>query len=305
MSSNLKRITSFALNDFSRNKGISIAAVFVLVVAIMLVTVLIFFHGMAGYLTSQIQNKIDITAYFKDGTSEQDILLVKDQILKMSTDVKTIGYVSKDQALASFNEKHKDNPVLSKALQEVGENPLLPSLNIVTTNGDPAQYSEVSNILQNADFNKLIDHIDFSQKKDTIEKVYSITKSVNMFGLILGLILIIVAILVVFNTLKLGIENSREEISTMKIVGASDWFIRGPFIIQGVIYGVISFLICFLISGIFAFFLAPQISFTLPGFNMFSYFLTNWWIFVLIQLGFGIGVGIVSSFVVVRKYLDI
>ena len=301
---NLKRIIKFAINDFSRNKGISIAAIFVLVVTIMLVTGLIFFQGIAGYLTSQLQDKIDITAYFKEGTSEQDILNVKDQILKMSPNIRNVEYVSKDQAIASFNQKHGDNPVLSKALQEVGDNPLLPSLNI-STNGDPAQYAEISNILQTSDFSKLINGVDFSQKKDIIEKVYSITKNINTFGLVLGVILIIVAILVVFNTVKLAIDNSKEEISTMRVVGASNWFIRGPFIIQGIIYGIFAFLICFLLSGLAAYFLSSKISVVLPGFDMFGYFLTNWWIFVLIQLGFGIGVGAVSSFIVVRKYLDI
>lgn len=304
MFTNLKRVINFAIDDFSRNKGITIAAIFVLVVTTGLLTGLFFFQGMAGYLFSQIQNKIDITAYFKDSALEQDILNVKDQILKMSPNIKTVEYISKDQALAFFNEKHQDNAVLSRALQEVGDNPFLPSLNITTT-GDPLQFAEVSRTLQTSVFSKLIDKVDFSQKKDTIEKVYSITSNINIFGLILGIILIIVAILVVFNTIKLGIENSKEEISTMRIVGASDWFIRGPFIIQGIIYGVVAFLICILLSAFSAYFLSPKISAVLPGFDMFSYFLTNLWIFVLIQLGFGIGVGVISSYFVVKKYLDI
>lgn len=304
MLTNLKRVIGFAINDFSRNKGISIAAIFVLVVTIMLVTGLFFFQGMANYLTSQIQDKIDITAYFKDGTAEQDILNIRDQILKMSPNVKNIEYVSKDQALAFFNQAHQNNSVLSKALQEVGDNPFLPSLNI-TTNGDPSQFAQVSNVLQTSDFSKLIDSVDYSQKKDTIEKVYSITSNINMFGIILGIILIIVAVLVVFNTVKLAVENSKEEISTMRIVGASNWFIRGPFIIQGIIYGIFAFVICFLLSGLSAYFLFSKISVILPGFDIFSYFLTNWWIFVIIQLGFGVAVGVVSSFIVVRRYLDI
>jgi len=304
MFTNLKRVLTFAVNDFSRNKGISIAAIFVLTIIIMLVTGLFFFQGIAGYLASKIQDKIDITAYFKDGAQEQDILNVKAEILKMSPKIKNIEYISKDQALASFNEEHKNDAVLNQALQEVGSNPFLPSLNI-TTNGDPSQYSAIATILQTSDFSNLIDSVDFSQKKDIIEKVYSIISNINTVGLILGIVLIFVAILIIFNTIKLAIENSSDEISTMKIVGASNWFIRGPFVIQGIIYGVIAFLICFLLSGISAYFLSPQISAALPGFDMFSYFLTNWWIFVLIQLGFGAGVGIISSFIVVRKYLEV
>lgn len=304
MFTNLKRIFKFAMNDFSRNKGISIAAVFILAVTIMLVTGLYFFHGMSDYLTLQIQNKIDVTAYFKSGTAEQDILNVKDELLKTSPGIKNIEYVSQDQALANFNQTHQGDTVLSNALQEVGANPFLPSLNI-TTNGDPAQYAKISNVLQTSDFSNLIDSVDFSQKKDTIEKVYSITTSINTFGLILGIALIILAALVVFNTIKLGIETSKEEISTMRIVGASNWFVRGPFIILGAIYGAVSFAICFLISAIFAYFLAPKVSVILPGFNLFSYFLTNWYIFVLIQLGFGIAVGAISAIIVVKKYLEV
>jgi len=304
MLTNFFRIVKFAFNDFSRNKGISIAAIFVLAVAIMLVTGLCFFQGIAGYLTSQIQNKIDIAAYFKEEAQEEDILTIKEEILSMSPNVKNIEYVSKEQALADFNEKHKDNPVLARALEEVGDNPFLPSLNI-TTNGDPLQYEQVANVLQTSDFSELIEKVDFSQKKDTIEKVFSITKTINIFGVLAGAVLIIIAMLVVFNTVKLAIENSKEEISTMKIVGASDWFVRGPFIIQGVIYGVIAFLISILLSGLFAFVLSPKLSVVLPGFYLLHYFLTNLWFFVLIQLGFGVAVGVASSFIVVKKYLEV
>jgi len=300
MLTNFKRVLTFALNDFNRNKGISIAAIFVLVITIMLVTGLFFFQGVAGYLTSQIQDKIDITAYFNNTTSEQDILNAKAEIAKMSPDIKSIEYISQDQALVNFNASHKDNSILTQALQEVGDNPFLPSLNI-TTNGQPSQYTSVVNILQTSDFSKLINKVVFP--KDTINKIYSITKNVNLFGIILGIILVIVAISVVFNTIKLAIENSKEEISTMKIVGASDRFIRGPFVIQGIIYGLIAFLICIVISALSFYFLSPKMEILLPGFNSFNYFLTNWYIFVLIQLGFGIGVGIISSLIVVKKHL--
>lgn len=304
MFANTTRIIKFAFQDFARNKGISIAAIFVLIVTIMLVTGLFFFQGMASYLTSEIQNKIDITAYFKEDIPEQDILNVKSEILKISPDIKNIEYVSQEQALLIFNEKHRDNPVLSKALEQVGNNPFLPSLNIIT-NGDPEQYEQIAEILQTSDFGKLIDKVDFSQKKDTIEKVYSITTNINRYGILMGFILILVAVLVVFNTIKLAVDSSKEEISTMRIVGASDWFIRGPFIIQGAIYGCIAFIFCILISGISAYLLSPKLGVIMPGFNIFDYFLTNLWILILIQLGFGVAVGIISSLIVVRKYLEV
>jgi len=304
MSKTFSRILKFAFQDFNRNKGISIATIFVLVVTMGLVSGIFFFEGMMSYLTSEIQNKIDITAYFKEDTSEEDILAVKEAVLSSSPDIKNIEYVSKDQALLNFNEKHGSDAVLAKALEQVGDNPFLPALNI-TTNGETSQYEQISNTLQTSDYAKLIEKVDYSEKKDTIEKVYSITSNINKFGIIAGIILIVVAIMVVFNTIKLAVDSSKAEISTMRIVGASDWFIRGPFIIQGVIYGVIAFLICVLLLGVFAYLLSSKIEVILPGFSSFEYFLSNLWLFVLIQLGFGVGVGVVSSFVVIKKYLDI
>ena len=301
---NIIRVVKFAFQDFSRNKGISLAAIFVLTVAIILLTCLFFFQGMASYLTSELQNKIDITAYLKEGTQETEILTMKDAILNISPDIKSIEYISQEQALANFNEKHGDNAVLAKALEQVGNNPFLPSLNIIT-NGDPSQYEQIANTLQTSNFGALIEKVDFSQKKDTIEKVYSITTNINRFGILAGLILILVAVLVVFNTIKLAVESSKEEIATMRIVGASNWFIRGPFIIQGIIYGVISFILCIIVSWLFVFVMSSKLEVLLPGFSFMHFFLTNLWILVLIQLGFGIGVGIVSSIIVVRKYLEV
>lgn len=304
MFTNFKRIIKFAFTDFWRNKGISLATVFVLVITIMLATGLFFFQGISQYIISQVQDKIDITAYFKEDILEADILKIKDEILKISPDVKKIDYVSKDDALKIFTEKHKDSSVFLKALEEVGQNPFLPSLNITTT-GSALQYEQISNILQTENYSAFIDKVDFSQKKDTIEKVFVITSNINTFSLILGIILIVVAILVVFNTIKLTVEGSKNEISTMRIVGASDWFIRGPFIVQGAIYGLIAFIICFILSILFTYFLSSKIGIVLPGFNIFDYFLSNFWIFILIQLGFGVGLGMISSFIVVKKYLEV
>ncbi len=303
-SENFKRIISFGINNFKRNNGISLASVFVLVVMLMLISGLFFFHGFANHLKAEIQDKIDITAYFKDEVPEQDILNVKDEIIKLSPTIKGVEYVSKDEALANFKERHGDNPVLADALSEVGENPFLPSLNI-TTNGDPAQFQQIATILQNSDFSTSLDRVDFSEKKDTIEKVYAITSRVNRIGIGLSALLLLIGLLVVFNTIKLAIDHSEEEISTMRIVGASDWFIRGPFIICGAIYGLVAFAISFFLCAVISYFLSSYLAVLLPGFSLFRYLLSNFLIFVLIQLGFGVGVGVLSSLIVVRKYLKI
>jgi len=151
----------------------------------------------------------------------------------------------------------------------------------------------------------LIYKVDYSEKKDTIEKVNSLISNITKFGLAASLILIAVAVMVVFNTIKLAVENSKAEISTMKIVGATNWFVQGPFVIQGVIYGIIASLICLLLMGAGCYILQSKIAMILPGFNALSYFLKNLWFFALIQLGFGCGVGVISSFVIIKRHLNI
>lgn len=304
MFTNLNRVFKFAFANFYRNKGISIATIFVLVITIVLFTTLFLIHGISNNVILQVQSKIDITAYFKAETSEESILNARDEILKNSSDIKTIQYVSKEDALDNFLQKHQDDPVLTSALTQVGGNPFLPSLNITTT-GDASQYEKINTVLQGEQFTGLIEKVDYSQKKDIIDKVFSITSTINKFGLGLAIVLVLVATLVVFNTIKLAIDSSKDEISTMRIVGASSWFVRAPFIIQGAIFGGISFVVCFSITILAVYFLSPGLAMTLAGFSLWNHFWGNIWLIILIQLGFGVILGSAASFIVVQRYLKV
>ena len=205
--------------------------------------------------------------------------------------------------MENFIAKHGDSDVFSRALSEVGDNPFLPSLNITT--GTTAQYEEISQILNQEKFNNLIEKVDFSEKKGTIEKVFSVTSSINRFGLGVAIILILFAMLVVFNTMKLVIDSSKDEINTMRIVGASNWLVRVPFIIEGGIFGGISFFLSFLVTILLVYLLHSGLAIMIPGFSLFGYFMNNLWLVILIQIGFGVGLGVISSYIVVRKYLKV
>jgi len=300
---NLKRVLKFAWNDFSRNQGNNFAAVFVLVIPILLATSLFFLQGFSQSVISQIEKKIDVTAFFKDDAKEEDVLMVKSELLKLSTEIKDVQYISKEEALQKFTERHKDDPDFAKALEEVGTNPFLSSLEIKTS--DPYQYEKVANFLKEGPFNNLIEKVDYSQKKDTIEKVFSITSNINKLGLILGVVLFFIAILVVLNTIKLSIDSSKDEITAMRLVGASNWFIRGPFVVQGIICGIVAFLICLAITGLVSYFVGSKIEVLLPSFDLFNYFLSNIWMILAIQIGSGVGLGIIASLILVRSYLRV
>ena len=295
----LKRIIRSGWLNFSRNSGLSLATIFIMVMTISLVTSLFLFRDITQFLISGLQEKVDISVYFKEATPEKDILRFGEEINKIP-EVKNVEYVSREAALESFTQRYKDNPVIMESLAEV-ENPLLASLNIKAR--EASQYMTVTNFLETSSYKNLIDKVDYYQRKPVIERIFSITSAINKTGIGLSLILAIVAILVAFNTIRLAIYNSKEEISFMRLVGASDWFIRGPFLVQGAISGFAAAIITLLIFTGALFFLGPKLEILFLGLNIFNSFTGNLGILFLIQIFTGVGLGGVSSIIAVRKYL--
>ena len=162
------------------------------------------------------------------------ILELKAEIVKLP-EVKEVEYVSRAQALERFIERYQGNAVVMESLLEVG-NPLLPTLNI--TAWQASQYQALTNYFENSPQKDSIHKVDYFERKPVIERITSIASTFNVVGIILSLMLATIAILVAFNQIRLAIYSSREEISVQRLVGASNWFIRGPFLIEGAISGI-------------------------------------------------------------------
>ncbi len=280
----------------------SIATILIMVVVISLATLLFLLNPASKILISGLQEKVDISVYFGEDVLPGDIWEVESEISRIP-EVKDVEYVSREQALEKFIEKHKDDPVLMESLTEVGYNPFLASLNIKAW--QVSQYEQVTNFLETGPFRNLIDKVDYHQRKPVIEKVFSITSGINKVGIFFSIIFGAIAILVAFNTIRIAIYNSSEEISIMRLVGASNWFVRGPFLIQGAIVGFIATLITLIITFGICYGLDSKIRVIAPEISIFSLFLSNFWTLILIQLATGIGLGVLSSFIAIRKYLRI
>ncbi|MCP6718965.1 MAG: permease-like cell division protein FtsX [Patescibacteria group bacterium] len=298
----IKRIFRSGWQNFLRDKEVAIATVFILFLAISLVTSIFLFKDISQFLTLTIQEKVDISVYLKEGIVEKDILEIKKEISKIP-EVKEIEYISQEQALKDFVERHKRNPVLIESVQEVGINPLLASLNIKAW--EVNQYVKVSDFLESSNFGDLIEKVDYYERKSLIDKISSFTSSVTSFGIFLSVILIMVAVLITFNTIRLSIYNLKEEIKVQRLVGASNWYIRGPFLVQGAISGVFASLISFFLLALTSWFLSPKIAVFFPELNFFGLFIGNFWALFLLQLITGIGLGAISSTIAIRKYLKV
>jgi len=298
----LKRAIKSGWKGFRRQGGLSFATIFILIITISLVTSLFFFQKTSQYLVESLKEKVDMYVYFQEELTNDRIMEIQEELSKMP-EIKEIVYISREEALERFKERHEKDEAILESLQELGRNPLLASLNIKAW--DATQYAAISSFLTNASFNDLIAKVDYQQKKSAIDKIFSITDSINTAGVVASIIFAVVAVLVAFNTVRLAIYNRREEIETMRLVGASNWFIHGPFLVQGMISGLLAVLTTLIIFGVGLYFLAPHLEFLIPGCNIFDYFLNNLWLVVLLQLATGVGLGALSSWIAVMKYLKI
>jgi len=297
-----KRVFKAAWSGFTRDGGLVAANIFIMVMTLLVITSLFFVKEIGSMLISEIQEKVDVSVYFTYDTEEEDVLNLKKQVEAIA-EVKEVEYVSKEEAFEVFSERHKDNPVLMEALTEVGLNPFLASLNIKAFESN--QYEGITTFLENDSFDYMIEKIDYHQRKPVIDRLSAITAGLNRAGIVLSVVLGIIAILVAFNSIRLAIYNAREEIRIQRLVGASDWFIRGPFLIQGAIIGLFSALICLLIFAILSYVFRSQVVFLSSELDLFSIFVSNIWFIILIQLAIGMGLGTLSSLIATRKYLKV
>ena len=301
MLTSFKRIIKTGWKGFLRNIGLGTATIFIMVMVISLATLLFLLNSASDILISDIEKKIDISVYFKEDVLLEDIFAAELEISKIP-EVKDVEYVSKEQALERFIERYKDDPAMMEALTEIGFNPLRASLNIKAW--EISQYEQVASFLETGLFKDLID-VDYYQRKSVIDKVSAMISGVNKIGIFFSIVLGLIAILIAFNAIRIAIYNSSEEISIMRLVGASNWFIRGPFLIQGIVVGFIATLIALLITFGLCWGFDSRVGAVAPEISTFSLFLSNFWALLLIQLATGIGLGIISSTIAIRKYLKI
>ncbi len=302
----VKRVIKAGFFNFWRNSWVSLATILIVVIALFTLGSIVFARAVLQYTLLDIQSKVDISVYFKPDASEENILAMRESILKLP-EVKTAEYVSKEKALETFKDRHKNNALITQSLDELGENPLGASLNISAK--EISQYASIAKFLEDLEKtdgnNSIIYKINYFQNKVVIDKLSQILDSANTLGLVLSLILIGTSMLVTFNTIRLAIYTAREEIGVMRLVGASNKFVSGPFVIEGAMYGVIGAFITMIVFYPLSLWLGSKSATFFGGINVFDYYTGNFFQIFGLLLGVGILLGVVSSLVAVRRYLKV
>jgi cell division transport system permease protein len=301
---NIKRVFRAGFVNFWRNGSVSLASILISTVTLSVITALIFLQAILHFSLEQVKDKVDVTIYFTTNASEDKISALKSSIEKLP-EVEMATYTSQQQALEEFKARHADDYLTLQALEELDENPLGATLNIKAK--ETSQYESIAKFLESdtaltQDATTIIDKINYNQNKVVIDRLTSIIDGAQKLGYVVTLVLIGICILITFNTIRLTIYIAREEIGIMRLVGASNTYIRGPFLVEGMIYGVISSFITMLIFWPVSAWLGSHMT-DFFGMNIFDYYTANFVQILLILIGTGIVLGSISSGLAIRRYL--
>lgn len=284
----------------------SLAAIFVMAVSLFVIGSTMMVDTLLAVSLDNIQNKVDINVYFVTTAEQTDIDLLQTS-LEALPDVEEVLYTSREDALAAFSELHKNDETIMQGLEELGDNPLGASLAIRAQ--DTSQYEGIASFLREQQAvedpqQPLIDEVNFGKNQEAINRLTAIIGAVESATFVIMLVLVAASILITFNTVRLTVYTTREEISVMRLVGASNMFIRGPFMLQGIMYGVAAGVLALLILYPLVLWIGPETE-VFFQFNLFTYFVSNFAYLFAVLVGMGILMGVVSSFMAVSRYLRV
>ncbi|MBI2628374.1 MAG: ABC transporter permease [Candidatus Niyogibacteria bacterium] len=298
----VKRIIKNGVISFWRNRWVSLATILVMVLALFMVGALLFLNVLLSSALLRLENKVDISVYFKTDAAENEI---KNLSLSLSSlpQVKEVEYISREQALDNFKKRHQNNSLITRSLDELEGNPLGASLNIKAK--ELGQYEAIARFLEAGVYSSLIDKVDYSQNQLVISRLSGILGASRRVGLGASLVLAVIAVLVAFNTIRLAIYTNREEISVMRLVGAKNSYIRGPYIMEGILHGVLAASAAMIIFYILTLWLGPRAEHFFGGPDLFAYYLANFFEIFAVLLFAGVFLGMISSWIAVKRYLKI
>jgi cell division transport system permease protein len=296
------RIVKAGGQGFIRNASLSIAAIAVMVITLTIILFSLVANATFANTVQLITDKIDISVYLKDEvTTEQSNKLITD--LKAVKNVKSVAYVSKEQAVKDFTA---NNPDQLSALVQV-ENPLPASLKVKPR--DPNKIEEIRSFIERDEI-KALQSAPTSYSGERKEAIDKITKATNFFqqaGIVGVIIFTIVSMLIIFNTIQMTIFNRRDELQIMRLLGASTAYIRGPFVVETIIYGIVaaflSVLFCSTIFQVASTTLEASTVGVLDVTYASNYFENRFWLILTVQLLIGMLIGAVSSTIATRRYL--
>ena len=303
----MKRVLGSGGKNFARGGAVSAATVLIMTVTLGIIGSLIFLSALLSYTLNAIKDKVDVSVYFVTTATEPEILGVKDQLEKLPQ-VASVQYTSADDALTAFRARHATDQLTLQALDQLGGNPLDASLEVRAK--DPSQYESIVNFLEaspalSSGGTSIVDRINYAQNKDVINRLTLAIQATREVGIAVVALFALASILIAFATIRLAIYTAKDEIAVMRLVGASNAYIQGPFIVDGIITGGIAALFVLILLWPATWYAGAKTAGWLGGFDLASYYGSHFFLIAFILLASGIALGAVASVLAIRKYLNV
>lgn len=300
----LVRIVKFAIQSTFRNFWLSFVTTTVFVLTLLTINALVILNFLADGAIESLEDRVRVEVYFTSNASEDIIKSARGYLMSLSQ-VKTVDVVPAEEALAAFREEHKDSPLVLAALEEVDGNPIGDSLRISAQDAD--DFSFIVQALESPEFSPYIKDSNFSDSTAAIDRLASYTAKVRVLAIGLAVFFAFISTLIVFNTIRVAIYVHREEIGIMKLVGANDWFVRGPFVLETIMYALAATLV--MAGATFGLLAAadPLIQSFFEGSvgSLVGYFTENGLVIFGVQFAGLALLGIVTTWFAIRKYLRV
>jgi cell division transport system permease protein len=302
----VKRVVRSGWINFRRNGLVSYAAILVTTITLSVVTALFLSQAVLQNAIVGVQEKVDIAVYFTVDAPEEKILNLQ-KTLEVLPEVAAVTYSSADEEVLAFRDRHADDYLTLQALDELGDNPFGGTLRIKAK--DSTQYESIARVLEGdsavaRDNAQIIERINYSQNKTVIDRLNNLIATADRVGLIATIVLSLISIIIMYTTIRLTIYIAREEIGIMRLVGASGGYVRAPFMVEGMLYGFFAWLLSIVIFLPLTYFLSKSIT-SVIGVNLYQYYLGHFFTVGLLVLFIGLFLGVVSSLIAVRRYLNV
>lgn len=303
---NLRRIIKTGLKNFRRNALVSSASVLITTITLSVILGLLLFQAVLSNTITTVQEKFDINIAFRTDAPEEEILALQEVLLRQS-EVASVEYTSADEEVLNFREKHANDFLTLQALEEIGENPFGGSLRVKAK--DSTQYEPIAQLLEGdtsvaREYSPIIDRINFSQNRVVLDRLSDLIRNTRLVGSLVTYLLALISVVVMYTTIRLTIYMVREEIGIMRLVGANASYVRGPFLVQGILYGALAWIVTLALYVPVTLWITRTAG-DLIGFDLGAYYLDNIFSLAGILLVIGVVLGAVSSFLAVRKYLRV
>lgn len=294
-----------AISHFFRNWTTSLGAVITIFLSLFIIGLFIMGSAMLNSVIGTVEDQVVINAFISDDADQADVQAFEAE-LKTWNNVKSVIYKDKDDALAEYTSKMSGNADATMSALD-GQNPLPASFAIEMD--DPSKVeSTAQKLKKNADFQKIADDGDVNASvlygQEEVSRLFQVTNYIRIAAVVLVGLLTFIAFIFINNTIRLSITARRREIAIMRLVGASNGFIRGPFITEGVLQAILGSLLSIGVLELLRNLMIPRLqesigwmSFALPM----QYYLVTYAALILV----GVIIGLFGSAIAMRRYLRV